>query len=241
MSSRTNILILSCFLFLITGFQNCHSNGFEKPAGLNADSDSGTPYEGKIFVQLGEACADKTEFQSRIVVLSPTQAELNRENCQDISPVALSSTDFQLSADSRLVVYRNQNYSFLGSNSAGITQLSISNDSQNFYYSYAYEGHPSWLQIYLDTDQNPATGYSHNGIGADYLIENDNVWIYSAEPGAPRSTWAWKSLASAHKINIESTIRWSFPKIAIGSPSQIQLIAQTSLGARTGIIIQVVK
>ncbi|MGZ5280023.1 MAG: hypothetical protein ACXWC9_08780 [Pseudobdellovibrionaceae bacterium] len=49
------------------------------------------------------------------------------------------------------------------------------------------------------------------------------------------------SHVSANKNKVSQTISWSFARNAIGSPAQIQFVAQTSLGARTEVITQVPK
>jgi hypothetical protein len=247
MGSKAKLLILTALsALLILGFQNCSSTN--SPVSFTADTvkfnsqvDSGTPYEGKIYALVGNLCADGTEIHSQILLSSSTQAQLNRENCQNIAPVPLTSNDFAIDRASDTLTYQNQSYVFIGYGSLGITNFSMTNDANNFYYSYSYEGQPSWLQIFLDTDNNPATGFSYNGIGADYMIENDNVWKYSAATGAPADTWAWTSIVSANKNNVAPNVSWSFPKSAIGSPTIIKLMGQTSFGARTSVLTQIPK
>jgi hypothetical protein len=226
---------------LILSFQNCSRVSFLDSASKLTSTDSGTPYEGKIFVTLGNLCDDGTEIRSRIIMTSPDKAKLNRDDCQDIAPVTLTSNDFQLAANSDSLIYKTQNFIYIGSGTLGITKLVANNDATNFYYGYDYDGQPSWLQIYLDTDNNPATGFYHDGIGADYMIENDNVWKYSAAVGAPQSTWAWTSVVSANKNKLSQSISWSFAMSSIGSPSVLKIMAHTSLGSQTGVITQVPK
>lgn len=233
-------------LGLVIGFQNCGPDssrvGFSNSNKVASNLDSGTPYEGKIYATLGAICADGTEIESRIVMSSATKAELNRTNCEDIAPVQLTSADFQIDTVSDSLKYSGKTFSYIGNvAAAGITNLNITNDATNFYYGYTYEGKPNWLRIFLDTDNNPATGLSYNGIGADYLIENDYVWKYSAPAGSPANTWAFSSLVSSNKNNLAPNVSWSFAKSAIGSPAIIKVIAQTSLGPRTVIITQVPK
>jgi hypothetical protein len=244
MGFKSKISIVTTFLFLVLGFQNCTPDSSRvafKGEGAKATNsfDSGTPYEGKIYITMGNLCADGSEIHSKITLSTATQGQLNRENCQDIAPIRLTADDFQLNSDS--LNYKNQTFTYLGIGLLGITNLSVSNDVNNFYYGYTFEGQPSWLQIYLDTDNNPATGYSHNGIGADFMIENDNVWKYSAPNGSSQSTWAWTSLVSANKNIVSQSISWSFARSAIGSPAIIKLVAHTSLGAQTDVVTQIPK
>jgi hypothetical protein len=247
MGSKARLLILIVVSILLSlGFQNCSATNSRVSfttdgVKFSNEVDSGTPYEGKIYALVGNLCADGTEIHSRIVMASSTQAHLNRDNCQDIDPVPLTSNDFDINQANDTLIYKNQSYTFIGYGPSGITNFAMSNDVNNFYYSYSYEGQPSWLQIFLDTDNNPATGFSINGIGADYMIENDNVWKYSAPNGAPTDTWAWTSVVSANKNNVAPNVSWSFPKNAIGSPTIIKVMGQTSFGARTNVLTQVPK
>ncbi len=247
MRSKTKLLIFVAVSMLLSlSFQNCSPSNSRVSfttdgVKFNSQVDSGTPYEGKIYALLGTRCADGTEIQSQIVMENSTKAHLNRENCQDIDPVPLTTADFQINTATDSLTYKNQDFSFIGYGSLGITNFSITNDANNFYYSYSYEGQPTFLQIYLDTDNNPATGYSYNGIGADFLIENDYVWKYSAPNGAPSDTWAWTAQVTANKNNIAPNVSWSFAKAAIGSPAVIKLVGTTSLGAQSSVITQVPK
>lgn len=237
----TKILAVAILFVLVLGFQNCSRVSFFDGASKTSSPDSGTPYEGKIYVTLGNLCDDGTEIHSRIIVSSPGSAKLNREGCQNIAPVPLASNDYQMDSLLDSLIYKNQTFIFMGNGPLGITNLVFSNDATNFYYGYTFDGQPSWLQIYLDTDNDPTTGFYHDGIGADYMIENDNVWKYSAPVGAPQSTWAWTSVVSANKNKVGQSISWSFEMIAVGSPSVLKLMAHTSLGTQTSIITQVPK
>ncbi len=246
MSFKVKFSIVACLLLMTLAFQNCNPNNSQVAftntgAKLNNENDSGTPYEGKIYAIKGNLCADGTEVHSEIVLSSATRAQLNRDNCQDITPIQLTEADFKIDSNSDTLIYQNRNYSFIGYGNFDITNFSFTNDSQNFYYSYTYGGAPSFLRIYIDVDNNPATGFSYDGIGADFLIENDNVWKYSAAVGAPQDTWAWTSVVSANKVNVAPNVSWSFSKDTFGSSTLMKIIGQTSLGAQTPIITQIPK
>lgn len=243
MKSNVKFLISILTLVLLIGFQNC-SPSTSPVSFSNQDSktipsaDSGTPYEGKIYATIGNLCPDGSEIHARIILSSATKGELNRDDCHDITPVQVTNADFQLDLVSDSLTYRNQAFNYIGTGPLGITNFTYSNDVNNFYYGYSYEGSPSWLQVYLDTDNDPTTGYYYNGIGADFMIENDNVWKYSAPQGAPQSTWAWNSVVSANKNIVGQSIRWSFSKSAIGSPAILKIMAHTSYGTQSPIITQ---
>lgn len=99
-------------LILILSFQNCsRSVDFNKvdEASLKAETDDGRPYEGKIFVLLGDACSDGTQLKARIAVKSSVLAYLERVDCAEIAPLALSSADFQINTQNESeLIYQNQ-------------------------------------------------------------------------------------------------------------------------------------
>lgn len=119
--------------------------------------------------------------------------------------------------------------------SLALTNLTAGTDATNVSYSYSYSGAPSYLRIFLDTDQNKASGYSYLGIGADYLIENGNLYKYSGTGG---SSWAWASAGKSNMVNAAPTASWSVPRIALGSPAAIYLVASTSSGDSSSIVTQ---
>ena len=47
-----------------------------------------------------------------------------------------------------------------------ISSVLANSDATNAYYSVTYTGSPSWIQVFLDTDRNPASGFPTSGIGA---------------------------------------------------------------------------
>lgn len=62
-----------------------------------------------------------------------------------------------------------------------------------FDFEYHQAGDYRWWRIYLDTDNNPTTGYSVNGIGADYRI--NPLWYFiGIGPGEKwDSLYGWQS------------------------------------------------
>jgi len=238
-----NFSILAVILILVVIFQNCTQTlspvSFKDTPENPNQTESGTPYEGKIYILSGNLCDDGTEIHSRIVLFSSTKAELNREDCKEIAAVQLQPEDFKVSADLKKLTYKGDDFNYLASGSLEITNFSFSNTATNLNYSFTYQGQPLWLQVFLDTDNNPATGFSYNGIGADFLIENDNLWVYSAPAGSPPDTWGWSSVVSANKVNLSPNISWSIPRSSVGSPPVIKLMGQTSLGAKTEILTQI--
>jgi hypothetical protein len=107
---------------------------------------------------------------------------------------------------------------------ATVSSPSATSDAANLYYQFTYSGTPNFFQTFLDTDKNSATGYRSNNIGADYLLENSNLYRYSGSNGA----WGWTRVKSVVMTNSSSTVRWSVAKSDVGSPAGLNLYFQTS-------------
>jgi hypothetical protein len=109
---------------------------------------------------------------------------------------------------------------------AAITSPQASNDSSNVYYSFSYSGSGlSYFRVYIDTDQNSATGYKANGIGANYMIENGSLYSHPAN----NSTWSWTSVGSVTYTNSGSVASWTVARSLIGetaTPNSADLIFQ---------------
>jgi hypothetical protein len=70
-----------------------------------------------------------------------------------------------------------------------ISNPQISNDAENIFLSFDHvSGQYNAFQLFVDTDQNPNTGYAINGIGAEALFEN-HIWnIYDGSG----KDWKWQ-------------------------------------------------
>ena len=81
------------------------------------------------------------------------------------------------------------------------------------------------FQVFLDTDQNPFTGYSIQGIGADFLLENDTLNAYA---GGGRD-WVWKSVqVEMFFSNYGQVAKWILPRSALGNSKIIDAVFQLS-------------
>jgi hypothetical protein len=69
-----------------------------------------------------------------------------------------------------------------------ISNSQISNDAENIYLSFDYvSGTYNAFQVFIDSDQNPQTGYIIKGIGAETLFENHTWNIYNGSG----NDWNW--------------------------------------------------
>src|SRR5687767_1944514 len=71
-----------------------------------------------------------------------------------------------------------------------IVSYQATNDGTNVYYTLNYNSTYSFYRVYIDTDQNASTGYATTGIGANYLVENNNLYS-SCGTG-----WCWTSIGT---------------------------------------------
>lgn len=81
----------------------------------------------------------------------------------------------------------------------------IGHDAESLYLYYFNVVGPinidTWWawQVYLDTDNNPATGFQVNGIGADFILQGDTLSSYTGN-GSDWS-WAYVTLAESNLVS----------------------------------------
>src|SRR5690242_18643863 len=91
-----------------------------------------------------------------------------------------------------------------------ISSYQATNDSSNVTYQLNYTSTYSFYRVYIDTDQNAGTGFQTTGIGANYLVENNNLYS-SCGTG-----WCWTSLGTVTYTNSAGVARWTIARSAIG-------------------------
>lgn len=116
-----------------------------------------------------------------------------------------------------------------------LTNFSAKSDSSSLSYSFSYSGSPSFLRIFLDSDKKTSTGYSSNGIGADYLIENNVLYKFS---GTSASNWSWKAVGSSGMVKSAPTVRFNISRASVGSPKALSVYANTSNGDKSVVVAQ---
>ena len=75
-----------------------------------------------------------------------------------------------------------------------ISQLIAVRTSTSLILSATYDADYPFHQVFIDADNNPATGFLVEGIGADYLVENSG---YFEHQGTQDSVWLWQQLNGA--------------------------------------------
>lgn len=118
----------------------------------------------------------------------------------------------------------------------GISNLVASNDATNVTYSFSFSGTPGFLRVFLDTDKNATTGFAVQGIGADYMIENDNLYKHSGVG----TGWTFSLNGSSNMVKSVSSVKFTLARVSLGSPASINLIGNADNNAYSAIINQTI-
>ncbi len=110
---------------------------------------------------------------------------------------------------------------------AAISNQSATNDSTNVYYQYNYTNTPTYWHVFIDKDQSTTTGYQMSqGIGADYLLENNSLYKYTGSGG----NWSWSLVKSVTYSNSSGLAKWTVARSDIGDaacPNADNLVFET--------------
>jgi hypothetical protein len=104
-----------------------------------------------------------------------------------------------------------------------ISNVQISNDAENVILSFDHtSGQYNAFQLFVDTDQNPNTGFAINGIGAESLFENHTWNTYDGSG----TDWKWQPsevLISFDDSN--NRANWNISRTILKS-SQLDIVFQ---------------
>lgn len=110
----------------------------------------------------------------------------------------------------------------------------IAHNAQNVFMLYRNRGpidpnsnsgsYTSWgWQTFMDTDNNPATGFKLNdSFGADYLLEANQMQRYTGTG----NNWSWQELSDANSRFSGNINEISFSRNLIGNPQSMRVIFQ---------------
>ena len=104
-----------------------------------------------------------------------------------------------------------------------ISNPQISNDAEDIFLAFDYvEGKYNAFQLFVDTDQDPNTGYRINEIGAETLFENQAWNIYDGSG----TDWKWQPTeVLIHFEDLGSHVRWRISR-SILSSSKFDIVFQ---------------
>ena len=109
--------------------------------------------------------------------------------------------------------------------------VTLAHDNSTFYLKYKNHGNVdpdsisgSYLawgwQTFIDSDKNPATGYRTGAIGADYVLEGNQVQKYTGSG----SNWSWQTLGPAESRYSNNIAEISLPRSQIGNPTSMRVV-----------------
>ncbi|MFL5815913.1 MAG: DUF4874 domain-containing protein, partial [Bdellovibrionia bacterium] len=100
----------------------------------------------------------------------------------------------------------------------------ITSDALNASIKFTYSGASGvYDDAFIDVDSNASSGYSINGIGAEYLLENGNLYRFS---GSSSTTWGWTSVKAISFTGTSGSASFTVARADIGSPSAIRVVGQ---------------
>ena len=74
---------------------------------------------------------------------------------------------------------------------------------------------------YLDTDQNPTTGFAQNNVGADYMIQGNRLYQFV---GLTQDVFQWSEVAQLQALTSNNTAEYILDPALIGDVSDIDII-----------------
>lgn len=99
-------------------------------------------------------------------------------------------------------------------------------DGKTMYFRFVCTRPFAHLRVFIDFDDNPGTGYTVNGIGADYMIEDDK--LYHSLHGGVRWVWGNGNPIVLRTTPAQSTYEFSVPLESVGSPPKAKIAFQGS-------------
>lgn len=106
---------------------------------------------------------------------------------------------------------------------AAISAVVVGNDATSVQYQFQYSGTPAYRRAYIDADRNPATGFAQQGIGADYLLENNS--LYANVGGG----WNWQFIKTVTYTDSAGTVKWTVARADLGetaTPNDADVVFQ---------------
>ena len=115
---------------------------------------------------------------------------------------------------------------------AALTTYSATNTATQLIYKVNKNSSYTYHRVYIDTDQNVATGLQTSGIGANYLLENGNLYSYSGTG----NDWSWTLIKAVTYSATTSSVQWTLSRADVGetaSPNAANLVFQAEAPLET--------
>ena len=186
--------------------QFANANIWDESTGLNvlgnvsiAESAGGESKRGKDFSVIESSSTGVTAFPAS----ASAQISISTENSPSTPEPAAASGNATL-----------------------ISNVEIRNRGTILAIMFGFEGkmkNYNGFQVFLDVDKNLSTGYSMNGIGADFLLENGTLNSYSGSG----TDWAWTDTQAEVMFDtVDNMAQWMFDVDRLGKPSAIDFVCQ---------------
>jgi hypothetical protein len=112
----------------------------------------------------------------------------------------------------------DRNETTLTNSPINIRKLYLANDTNKFFLAYENQNDITlnWgYTTYLDTDATKSTGFNHWNVGADYVIQGNEIFKYAGTG----NDWAWTWVGSMESVVSGNVMEASFPKAALNNPT----------------------
>jgi hypothetical protein len=100
----------------------------------------------------------------------------------------------------------------------------VAHDIDNFYFAYRNDTDvtPSWgLSIYIDTDNDAATGYGYDfAIGSEYLIQHNYLYHYTGNG----TNWSWEYVGTLASGVAGANVELVVPMVDLGNTDRFSLV-----------------
>jgi phosphatidylinositol-3-phosphatase len=128
-----------------------------------------------------------------------------------VSPLALA-TMFTLMSCNSSPPPTTPRSSSLAVISSVISGTAATNDSSIVTYTVSYSGTHQYYRVYVDSDGNAGSGFAYGGIGAEFLLENANLYRYTGSGG----DWSWSPVATVTFSANGSQASWTVARSELG-------------------------
>ena len=111
--------------------------------------------------------------------------------------------------------------------------LSATNGATTLTYRFQYTQDWTWRRVFIDRDRMPGTGWRSYGIGADFLIEQGNLYRYTGTGTSWAWTWVKKITMTTGPAGAMSFVQWDLLQADLGDTRDTNLVFQVQ---RTGAV-----
>lgn len=114
-----------------------------------------------------------------------------------------------------------------------VRELHLHSENNRLYVGYRNDGPVTYnwgYALYVDVDGRTETGLSMYDLGADYLIQDNQLARYIGDG----TSWAWEAVENFAPGVVGDTIELSVTLAALGNPQQLQILFVGDNAAYTG-------